>query len=146
MIYTTGEIGGKNVITAMNMSGKKLWHRDTEWIGAFAAIGPPHANGAIPLIDQLMPNFDRATKARAYYALCRLRGAPGDLDGLVSVLESPDTDPTTRQAKDAAAYYLLMLGPAAKAAVPRVQQMLQEGKHEERVTNSLRGFIEKAGQ
>jgi len=122
---------------------KMLWKRDTEWLDAFAAIGPPNANGAIPIIDQRMPEFDTATQAKAYYALCRLRGTPKDVDGLVKLLESPDTDSVSQRA---AAYYLLLLGPAAKEAVPKVQRILQEGKHEQRVTDLLHGFIRKAAK
>lgn len=74
------------------------------------------------------------------------RDARVDVDGLVKLLASPDTDPVSRRAKRAAAYYLLLLGPAAKEAVPKVQRMLQEGLHEQRVTDLLHGFIRKAGK
>lgn len=108
--------------------------------------GPPNASGAIPIIDQRMTEFNTATQAKAHYALCRLRGTPKDVDGLVKLLESPDTDPVSQRAKRASAYYLLLLGPPAKEAVPKVQKMLPEGKHKQRVTDLLHGFIRKAAE
>lgn len=125
---------------------KKLWHRDMEWLDAFGAIGPPYASDAVPIIDQRMPQFDPVTKAKAYYALCRLRGIPQDFDGLVKLLDSPETGSKSQQGKLSSAYYLFLLGPVARNAVRDVERMLQEGKHEQGVIDLLRGFVKKAGE
>ena len=91
----------------------------------------------------LNPNRDHlvAVQGRA-----KLEYVGNSQRGLVKLLESPDTDPVSQRAKRASAYYLLLLGPPAKEAVPKVQKMLPEGKHKQRVTDLLHGFIRKAAE
>ena len=92
-----------------------------------------------------MAQFDPVTKAKAYYALCRLRGVPQEFDGFVKLLDSPETGSESQHCKLASAYYLFLFGPVAENAVRDVRRMLQEDKHEQRVTDLLHRFVKKAG-
>ena len=126
-------------------------HRSTYFLNAFLAIGPPHANGVVPLLDEFIEKYAsmdtvHGNKATAYYALCRFRGAPEDLDGLVDMIENPPPDPVYPNFpanQDVASHLLTLLGQEAKAAAPRVRKLLDEGQFDQRVVNRLNTFLGK---
>ena len=124
-------------------------HRSTYFLNAFLAIGVPHANDVVPLLDEFIEKYAfmdtvHGNKATAYYALCRFRGAPEDLDGLVDMIENPPSDPVHPNFpvnQDVASHLLAVLGPEAKAAAPRVRKLLRDGGFDQRVVDRLNTFL-----
>jgi len=128
-------------------------HRSTYFLNAFLAIGPPHANSVVPLLEEFIKKYAymdevHGNKATAYYALCLFRGAPEDLEGLVDTIENPPPDPVNQNRpvnQEVAAWRLGQLGHKAKAAVPRIRKLLQERKFDQRVVDLLKAFLAEVG-
>ena len=95
-------------------------------------------NSLIPLIHVI----DERRRTPLCPALC-LRGAAADLAGLTTLLVTPNTDLVSQQAT---AYYLVLLGPDAKPAVPVVRRILQQGARDPRVAELLQSFLRKAAE
>ena len=129
-------------------------HRSTYFLNVFLAIGPPHANGVVPLLEQFIEKYAymdtvHGNKATAYYALCRFRGAPQDLEGLVDMIENPPADPVRPDrpvTRDVAAWRLTQLGPDAKAAVPRIRKLVAEQQFDQSVADRLNSFLAQVGE